>query len=145
MRPVIVTALVAAFVAAAGCASSSNEEPCRIEGTYTATGTLESGNCPLVDGPVTDTLTKLPDGRYRLEIQGTTGGCDLDLVDTCKVQGKCFLDVKDVVNPGDRGTVQYSWSFTRDGFSGLSAVTVPPAASLPAGCSATAKVIGKRR
>jgi hypothetical protein len=53
--------------------------------------------------------------------------------------------VTDALNPNDRGTIQYSWTFTGSGFAGFSAITVPPTKSLPDGCSATAKVTGTRR
>jgi hypothetical protein len=142
-----VPAVASLIIIIAACSSSTEGEECRIEGTYTATGKLESGNCPIDDGaaPVTDTITKLPDGRYRLEIQGTTGACDLDLVGACKLQGKCGLSINDPVTPGDTGTVQYSWTFTPTGFTGFSAVTIPPAKGLPDGCSGTANVTGTRR
>lgn len=144
MRHVLVAASLIALVVA--CSSSTDGEDCQIEGTYTATGKLESGNCPAGDGsPVTDTITKLSNGQYGLEIQGTTGGCTLDLVGTCKLQGKCGIAVSDATNPGDTGTVQYSWTFTANGFDGFSAVTIPPAKSLPDGCSASVHVTGTRR
>lgn len=144
-RHVLVAASLVALVVA--CSSSTDGEECVIVGTYSATGVQESGNCPASgsDAPVTDTITKIGEGRYGLEIQGISGGCVLDQVEACKLQGKCDLGIIDAINPADRGTVQYSWTFTKDGFSGFSAITIPPAKSLPDGCSASAKVTGTRR
>lgn len=147
MRRIAIVVLMGGGLVAACSSDAAEDEPvCRIEGTYTATGTKESGDCELAaSGPVTDTITKLPDGRYRLEIQGATGACDLDLVETCKLQGKCQLAISDATNPDDVGTVQYSWTFHNMGFNGFSAVAIPPAASVPKGCTATARVEGTRR
>lgn len=148
MRCVATAVCLVALVAACSSSTEGDDDACRIEGTYTATAVQETGNCPIGGGdtgPVTDTITKLPDGRYRLEIQGTTGACDLEIVEQCKLQGKCAIAVTDAISPGETGTVQYSWTFRRDGFDGFSAVTVPRATSLPDGCSATAKVTGTRR
>lgn len=149
MRYLATTLALVGLAAACSSSTDGDDDACRIEGTYTATAVQESGNCPIgggeSTGPVTDTVTKLPDGRYRLEIQGTTGACDLEIVEQCKLQGKCAIAVTDAINPGETGTVQYSWTFRRDGFDGFSAITVPPAQSLPGGCSATAKVTGTRR
>lgn len=147
MRYVAVAAVAVALVV--GCSSSTegDEPACRLEGTYTATGMVETGDCPIDPNapPTTDTITKLADGRYRLEIQGTTGACDLEQVEMCKLQGKCDIAVSDALTPGERGTVQYSWTFTATGFTGFSAVTVPRATSLPNGCSGTASITGTRR
>lgn len=146
MRLVLVAASLVALLVA--CSSDPDGDECRIEGTYTATGKNESGNCPEGDPnapPTTDTITKLPSGRYRLEIQGFAGGCDLDQVGTCKLQGKCDLGITDALDPNDRGTVQYSWTFNATGFDGFSAITIPKATSLPDGCSANAHVTGTRR
>lgn len=147
MRHVLAAASLLAILAACSSSTDGDGTSCRIEGTYTATGKVESGNCPLNPDapPTTDTITKLDDRSYGLEIQGTTGGCVLELVEACKLQGKCDLAITDAIDPGDRGTVQYSWTFTQDGFTGFSAVTVPPAKSLPDGCSGTASVTGTRR
>lgn len=139
-------AALAVPLAGPGCASSTEDEPpCRIEGTYSVAATLESGDCAVSSSPVTDTISKLSDTRYGLEIQGFTGGCLLDLVESCKLQGKCDVTTTDTLRPGDVATVQYSWTFTRDGFSGFSAATIPPAKGLPNGCRATVRVTGTRR
>lgn len=147
IRHVLAAASLLALVVACSSSTEGDDGACTIEGTYTATGTKEAGNCPVDDKapPVTDTITKLPDGRYRLEIQGLGGACDLELVATCKVQGKCDIAVTDAIEPGASGTTQYSWTFSKTGFTGISAVTIPAAKSLPDGCSATVQVTGTRR
>lgn len=118
---------------------------CLIEGTYSATVLPESGNCPVSTAPVADTISALPNGKYRLQIQGLTGGCDMDRVEACKLSAKCDLKAQDVLTPGSVGTAQYAWTFTDSGFTGFSAIVLPAAKSMPAGCSGTAKVTGIRR
>jgi hypothetical protein len=138
---------IVAAVYVAACSSGDDEPACRIEGTYSATGVTESGDCPPVDGnqPVTDTISRNPDGSYLLEVQGITGGCRLEQVETCKLQGKCDVDIADATTQITTGTAQYSWTFRRDGFDGFSTVSIPPARSLPNGCTGSARVTGARR
>jgi hypothetical protein len=140
------------LVALAACSSSSSAPACQIEGSYTATAERTSGDCQLSTTPVTDTITARPADAtgpdFALQITGLQGGCALNHVagDTCKVQGKCDITVSDALDPSNAtGTAQYSWTFTGTGFTGTSTVTIPPAKSLPKGCSAIASVTGTRQ
>jgi hypothetical protein len=132
------------------CSSESEGPACKIEGTYLGTASNVTGTCAVSTDPVTDTITARtetpPD--FNLEIQGFTGACSLTRVagEACKVQGKCDITVTDAIDPANAtGTVQYSWTFTNTGFSGTSAVTIPPGKSLPNGCSGRASVTGTRQ
>ena len=135
--------------------SSSDEDACVIEGTYSATAVmLPGGSCPDTNNdPVVDTITARPPGTtggpdFYLQITGTQGGCPLNRVagSACKVQGKCDVQLIDALDPNNAmGTVQYSWTFDANGFTGTSTVIVPAAKSLPKGCTAQASVTGKRQ
>lgn len=129
-------ALVAALsLVVAACSSSTEGEACPIEGTYAVTGTVASGDCG-EGGDTTYTITATPGeaADYRLEIQGTTGECTLDEVGTCGAQGKCGVTVTDATTPGETGTIQFSWRFSKTGFTGRGIVQLPKAQSLPNGC-----------
>ncbi len=101
--------------------------------------------------PVTVTVTARPAGvtggpDYKIGVPGVTGdGCGVVLVDQCKVQGKCEILIADATGPMKYATVQYSWSFTDTGFTGLSTAVVPPSQSLDGGCAENADVSGVRR
>lgn len=143
---VVVSGLVA-------CSSSSSGPACQIEGSYSGVGSNAQGTCPSgAAGPVTDTITARPPGAtgpdFLLEITGLQGGCALNYVagEACKVQGKCDLQITDALDPNNAtGTVQYSWTFTNSGFTGTSTETIPPAKSLPKGCSTQETVTGTRQ
>lgn len=145
--------IIASVLVLAGCSSSSSSTPaCQIEGSYTATGQRTNGNCPVSTMPVTDTITARPAGAsgpdFALQITGLQGACSLNYVagETCKVQGKCDIAITDALDPANAtGTTQYSWTFTSTGFTGTSTVTIPPAKSLPQGCTAMANVTGTRQ
>lgn len=136
--------MTAALMALAGCSSSDDEE-CRIDGTYTVTGTVESGNCAGPSEPVTDTFTTLPDGRVKLEIQGLPDLVPIGTVNGCTWTAANSFTITDATTAEKTGTVQYSYTFTRSGLSGIVSQSIPPAASLPAGCRGTTKVTGTRR
>lgn len=145
---------VAMTLAAAAC-SSTDEDVCLVEGTYSATAVMLPGaTCPDTGtDPVVDTITARPPGStsgpdFYLQITGAQGGCPLNRVagNACKVQGKCDVQLTDALDPTNAvGTVQYAWTFDAKGFTGTSTVTVPPAKSLPKGCTAQANVTGKRQ
>lgn len=128
-----VLAVVLSLVVA--CSSSTEGDACPVEGTYAVTGTVASGDCGEA-GETTYTITATPGGAadYRLEIEGTTGECTLDDVGTCGAQGKCGVTVTDATTPGETGTIQFSWKFSKTGFTGRGVVQLPAAASLPNGC-----------
>lgn len=135
--------VVAVVVGVVAC-SSDDEDSCEIAGLYTATGTLESGDCPVPTDPVTDTFEVKGD-EATLTIQGVQGGCTGKIAG-CKWTASCQTRVLDALDPNDdQGTVQYSWTFSKTGFTGTSAISVPPAVSLPKGCRAIARVTGTRR
>ncbi len=152
----IALALVGIGLASACSGTAENKATCPIVGTYTVTGTVESGDCssPSTDesgaSSTTYTITKLdsgdPTSDFGIEIQGLRGGCIGDQIDTCKVQGKCDLRLKDPVSPSDDiGTYQFSWTFDANGFNGTYAVRLPPAKTLPKGCTENGSIVGTRR
>lgn len=124
--------------------SSADEPPCEIAGLYTATGALESGDCPLPTDAVADTFTVNGD-EATLTVQGVAGSVT-GKVSACKWTASAEIKVLDALDPKNAtGTTQYSWTFTKTGFSGTSAVSVPPAKSLPNGCRGIAKITGTKR
>jgi len=143
----------AVALAMVACSSSGSSSPaCKVAGTYTGFLDSQSGTCPSSgSGTVTDTITARPAGAsgpdFILEITGLQGACELNYVDeaACKVQGKCDATITDALTPGDKGTIQYSWTFDAAGFHGTSTVDLPPAKSLPNGCSGQATVHGTRQ
>ncbi len=93
--------------------SSSDEDACVIEGTYSATAVmLPGGSCPDTNNdPVVDTITARPPGTtggpdFFLQITGTQGGCPLNRVagSACKVQGKCDVQLIDALIQGTNRT-----------------------------------------
>jgi hypothetical protein len=113
---------------------------------------MPGGTCPEPPStPIVDTITARPPGAtgpdFALEITGNTGACSLNRVagSACKVQGKCDIAVTDALDPKyATGTVQYSWTFDSKGFTGTSTLILPPAKSLPQGCTGQANVVGTR-
>ena len=143
MRHALAAAL--SLLLAAACSSSTDGEECTIVGTYTVSAETEGGDCPDAKDGMTYTISRVGDA-YGVEIQGLSGGCIADPVGTCKLQGKCDLAISDATDPSNaRGTAQYSWTFTGSGFSGSMAISIPPAASLPGGCSGSSRQTATRR
>jgi hypothetical protein len=141
LRGVATFGLVAFVVVAC---SSSDEAQCQVAGLYVATATPESGNCPVSTDPVTDTFEVKGDSAT-LIVQGLGPVCT-GKVQSCTWTASCPIVVTDATDPANKtGTVQYSWTFTKDGFSGTSALSLPPAKSLPSGCKGIARVTGSRR
>jgi hypothetical protein len=145
MRHALAVALsLAALVA---CSSSSEddaaEEACPIVGTYNIQGELVSGNC----GPGSAaTYTISADGPgFLVEVPGLQGGCPLEQIGTCKVQGKCDITGADALDPSNAvGGVSFAWTFRKEGFEGTNTLSLPPAKSLPEGCSGQYKITGSR-
>ncbi len=146
--------ILSVMIASVACSSASTDaaDECPIEGSYSATGSQTSGNCPSSDAPATYTITARAPGAtgpdFKLEIQGLSGACSLNRVagSTCKVQGKCDATVTDALDPNNAlGTAQFSWTFDKAGFTGTSTVVAPPAEALPDGCSGQATVTGARQ
>lgn len=135
------TGLALLMVAACSSSSESDAPICKVAGTYvmTATPQTASEGCPLKSGeagpPVTITIT--PSGEtFAVEMQGAQGGCTATVPEACKLQTKCDLVETDAIDPGNRvGTLQFSWTFNATGFSGLNSGSLPPAGSLPKGCT----------
>lgn len=149
---------VAAFAGTSTMACAAPTEPavsCPVAGTYTMTAEPETMSAGCSDlssdvGPMTVTLTQRRPGKtgpdFSLELQGATGACAANFVDACKVQAKCDVQVLDATDPrNDVGTLQFSWNFDSEGFSGINSGSIPVAESLPKGCSFTSKAIGVRR
>lgn len=146
--------LVALAILAVACTTKvEGEDACTIAGTYSLSGVKESGNCPESGGDpnATTTLTISPaeagsGADFALEIQGLQGACPMAKVDSCKLQGKCDVVLKDALDPRNAtGSIQYTWTFDKNGFTGFSALTLPPATSLPKGCSQNATNTATRR
>lgn len=138
--------LFALLMVMAACSSSSEEE-CPIVGTYTVVGAAETGNtCPdSVNKSTVYTISSAPNG-YAVAIQGVQGSCMAEASGTCKIQGKCDVLARNPTQPGnDRGTLQYSWTFTSAGFKGPMTVTIPPSDGLPGGCAGTSSQTGVRQ
>lgn len=142
MRNLVASALVAAGIVAC---SSVDEPACQIDGTYSVTGTVESGNCPVSGDPVTDTFTTLSDGRVQLQIQGLPGLIPVGTVSGCTWTAANRVTILDATGPEKEGTLQYSYTFDRAGLSGIVSQSLPPAKSLPGGCRGTVRVMGTRR
>lgn len=147
----VASAVGAVIVVLAGCSSEAGD-PCPIAGTYTMMAVAETNTCPTSSGggSTAVTITARPPGKtgpdFYLEIQGTTGGCAADKVDVCKIQSKCNVTVTDALSATDNvGTLQFSWTFDGKGFTGLNSGAVPPAESVPKGCSFTSNATGIRR
>lgn len=144
------------------CSSSDDkqESACPVVGTYTMTGIIESSSPGCADvadagvdiapSSLAVTITQKPAGatgsEFAIELQGATGACGADLVGGCKLQAKCLIRLTDALDPANAtATLQVSWLFNEQGFTGVNANTTPPAQSLPRGCSLTANVTGVRR
>ena len=134
------------FILGACTSTTDKKSSCPIAGTYTVTGEATSDDCSSQStnesgaSSTTYTITALDSGDstadFAIEIQGLAGGCVDDQINTCKVQGKCDLRIKDPVSPAnDTGTFQFSWTFDASGFKGTYALNAPPAKSLPKGCT----------
>lgn len=146
-RALIVSAVALALLA---CSSSDDEPACQIVGTYTMTAVTETqtaGCAAVTDDGTPTTLTISADGAgYLVEIGGTEGSCPAEVIGACKIQSKCGLALRDPVDPNNAtGTLQYSWTFKPDGFSGLNSGVIPAAKSLPDGCTFTSTATGTRR
>jgi hypothetical protein len=151
-----IASVVLGIVVIAGCTSSTDGNAgCPITGTYAVAGATESGNCASQSTDesgstsTTYTITRRAEGsspEYAIEIQGLQGACGADHVDTCKLHGKCDILIKDAVSAtNNTGTFQFSWTFDAKGFGGTYALTVPPAKSLPKGCTENGTTQGTRR
>lgn len=149
MTKVVGLAVFALVLITASACSSDDEPDCRIEGTYTMTATPEtqSEGCSAVPPSSSTTITISPfQGAYAVELQGGTGACRGDRIEACKLQTKCDVNVVDATDPAQRtGTLQFSWTFSQDGFTGLNAGSVPPATSVPKGCTFSSNATAKRR
>jgi len=109
-------------------------------GTYSVTGKLVSGDCPVDGAAQTWTISK-PGEKYLIEFPGITGGCPLETVggDAAKLQGKCEFTIQGVAQ---KASTQFSLDFT-----GTTANFVPKVPSVPAlanGCTGTTTADGKR-
>jgi hypothetical protein len=114
-------------------------------GTYSVTGKLVSGDCPVDSAAQTWTISK-PGEKYLIEFPGVTGGCPLETVggDDAKLQGKCEFTIQGV---SQKASTQFSLDFTADGFTGTTANFVPKVPTVPAlanGCTGTTTTDGKR-
>ncbi len=129
----------------AACSSDDDDPECSVDGTYTATGAVESGNCGGGGEPVTDTFTTLPSGEVKLEIQGLPNMVPVGTMNGCTWTAAASFVVKDAIGPETQGTAQYSYTFTKTGFSGIVSISIPNSVSLPGGCYGTSKITGVRR
>ncbi len=137
------TLVVASIVV--GC-SSESDPACVVDGTYSVTSVRESGDCPEGGGePVTDTFTTLPDGRVKLEIQGLPDLVPVGRLNGCQWTAALRFIATDATGPENVGTLQYSYTFTRSGLSGILSRAVPATPGLPNGCRGTVRVTGTRR
>ncbi len=114
-------------------------------GTYSVTGKLVSGDCPVDSTAQTWTISK-PGEKFLIEFPGITGGCPLETVggDAAKLQGKCEFAIQGVAQ---KASTQFSLDFTDAGFTGTTANFVPKVPSVPAlanGCTGTTTADGKR-
>jgi hypothetical protein len=128
-----------------GACASADEPACVVDGTYTVTGVRESGNCAESSDPITDTFTTLSNGSVKLEIQSLPDLVPIGTMSGCKWTAAGSVTILDASGPEKKGTLQYSYTFNRTGFAGIVSVYVPPATSLPAGCTGTTKATGTRR
>lgn len=145
MRQALCALGIAATILA--CSSGTEGDDCAIAGTYAVTGAAETGNtCPdSINETTTYTISPTGD-TFAVELQGVQGSCIGRRIEACKIQGKCDLASRDPVSPNNAiGTLQFSWTFVGDGFKGSATVTIPPAVSLPGGCSGTSAQTGVRR
>jgi hypothetical protein len=138
-------------------ACSGDDEPeCVIAGTYTMTATPESqseGCADLGSGegpPTTLTITERPPGAtgpdFAVEMSGLQGGCAANKTSACQIQTKCDVVLTDATDPANNvATLQFSWTFTESGFSGLNSGAFPAAKTLPRGCNFTSKATASRR
>ncbi len=136
------------FMGAVGCSSSSDKDECPIVGTYAVLGAAESGNtCPDdINEQTTYTVSAATGGGYTVAFQGVSGVCSAQDVSACKIQGACEFEVRDPVDPARaRGTFQFSWTFSEQGFRGPVTIAIPAAKSIPGGCSGTSTQTGTRR
>lgn len=126
-------------------ASCATDPPCSIAGLYVGMQTsVVSGNCPGSTSSVADTFTESGTSAT-LSVQGLSGTCS-GPVDRCTWTASCQVMVTDATDPtNSTGTIQYSWAFTSTGFTGTSAVSIPPARSVPGGCSGIFKVSGVKQ
>lgn len=149
MKGVGLAVSVGALVGLASCSSSDEQPACRIEGTYTMSATPETqseGCAALPSSPGTTVTISAVQGAYAVELQGGTGACRGDLVEACKLQTKCDVDILDATDPAQRtGTLQFSWTFSQGGFTGLNAGAIPPATSVPKGCTFSSNATATRR
>lgn len=128
---------------------SSDDAPvCMVDGTYSVTDEIESGNCP-DSGPdvVTDTFRTYPDGLVALDIQGAPELTPVGVVnEMCTWTSSGVATVTDALSEdNNKATLQYSYTFNATGFSGILSVAIPPTKDLPNGCTGTARVTGVRR
>jgi hypothetical protein len=133
-------ALVAALsLAAIACSSSAEDDAapsCSFVGSYNVTATEEAGGTCGAAGNPTYTISDLGDGTYGLEVPGLQGGCIIEDIGNCKGQGKCDLKLLDATDPANAtGGVSFAWTFSRDGFTGSNSLVLPPAKTLPDGCT----------
>lgn len=142
--------LMAVLVGCGGltaCSSSSSSSSCQVAGTYTVNGAVESGDCQTSADPVTDTFVANSDGSVTLLIQGLPDfHCTGKVDSACKWTAACTSLVTDATSSSqNEATLQYSYSFSASGLTGIVSESFPPAKSLPNGCRGTVKVSGTRR
>lgn len=143
MRHVLAVALSLTVVAACSSSEDDAADDCPIVGTYNIKGEPISGDC----GPGAEaTYTVSAQGAgYLVEVPGLQGGCSLESAGTCKVQGKCDVVGTDALDPNNNvAGVSFAWTFTKSGFTGTNTLSLPPAKSLPAGCTGQYAITGSR-
>lgn len=144
--------LCAAAVVVA-CSSSTDGEDCSIVGTYSMTGEIESTTCNFPPGngaPTTVQVSQAPaelDADYVWSFAGATGSCGLKRVSpgSCKLEGRCPITITDATTANNQAQILVSWTFTADGFAGVTTLTAPPVKDNPDGCVQTAKNSATRR
>lgn len=132
---------------ALACSSSTDDAgpDCQIVGSYNVTITEEAGGTCGPGGNPTYTISDRGDGTYALEVPGLQGGCVLEDIGQCKAQGKCDLTLLDAADPANAtGGVSLSWTFTEAGFTGSNSLVLPPAKSLPEGCTSRYSLAASR-
>lgn len=117
---------------------------CVVDGSYTVTGSVQSGNCSS-GGSVTDTFTTLPDGRVKLEIRELPGVVVIGTMNGCQWIASTQVTISDATGPENLSSFFYSYGFTTAGFDGQLAAHIPPATSIPRGCTGTTRVLGVRQ
>lgn len=113
------------------------QRSCNIPGVYIGrVVSVVSGDCPTSSSRVVDTFT----------VNGTSATLSMfegAAICTGKVSNECTWEAYCEFPSGSK--VQYSWTFTSTGFSGISKASLPESASLSEGCVGSFRVMGEKQ